>query len=333
MLTIFWLGSPFFAPSLSALGCNVIRHDFKGPETFGWNDIVRLAGCVPDMVVVADKSSPPFVRGIETFPCLTAFLCIDSHIHSWYPRYAQAFDICMVSLRDHLPWFRNMRLADDSVWWMPAFAKDQDLPRTMTAAWDLLFVGTVNAQTTPRRKIFLEKLREEIPGRLHVTTGSYRDLYPQGKVILNYCEHGDLNFRVFEALGCGCCLLTPAVENGQQELFRDGVHLRTYPPDDAHAAARAALDLLAADPLRRTLAENGLAAVDAGHRSRHRAQNFLEKIDKMDVQKTIDRRLQQAPAIHDRYLRLLYLLHAETSSGPYLRETYLKEACRYPRGT
>ncbi len=332
MYTIFWLGNPFFSPALTALGCKVVHHNFCDASTFGWDDIIRLTGAPPDIVVVADKSRPPFVRGIETFPCFTVFLCVDSHIHSWYPYYAQGFDLCLVSLRDHLPLFENMRLSHDDLLWSPAFAKDHDLPATATPQWDVLFVGTVNKETTPKRSIFLKHLQSLLPGRLHITTGDYRALYPKGRVVLNYCEHGDLNFRVFEAMGCGSCLLTPDIANGQPDLFTNGVHFRTYPPNDVHAAAHIAKELLEApDEIRTLLRQNGLQAVNSAHRATHRATKFLEQLCRTDMRQTVQKRLANAPAIHQHYLRFLYLLHAEASQGAYLRSTYLNEAQRYAR--
>ncbi|MFV0423243.1 glycosyltransferase family protein [Oleidesulfovibrio sp.] len=329
MYKIFWLGSPFFAPSITTSECTVVQHDFKQHETFSWDDIVLHAGFTPDIVVVADKSRPPFVRGIESFPCLTVFLCIDSHIHSWYPRYAQGFDLCLVSLRDHLKLFQNMRLEDDHILWMPAFAKDHDQPLPAEPLWDVLFVGTVNKEITPKRLIFLEHLRTILGDRLHITQGDYRTLYPKGKVILNYCEHGDLNFRVFEALGCGGCLVTPAIANGQQELFCDRKHFLTYQPDNAEDAARKALTLLNTPQLRATLAAQGNAEINKAHRASHRAAAFLEALKKIDIKKTVDERCAKAASIHQQYLRFLYLLHAESSEAPAARALYLAEAKRY----
>lgn len=85
MRKLFWIGSPFFAQALRDEGWQVHAMDFQQVAVFGWDDLVREAGWEPDVVVVADKSRPPFVLGMESFPCLTVFYCVDSHIHSWYP--------------------------------------------------------------------------------------------------------------------------------------------------------------------------------------------------------------------------------------------------------
>lgn len=75
MQRILWLGSPFFGAELHAVGWqNVAMHNVGGDRVFGWEDLVRLAGFVPDVLVVGDNSRPPFVIGVENFPCLTVFL-------------------------------------------------------------------------------------------------------------------------------------------------------------------------------------------------------------------------------------------------------------------
>ena len=126
---IVWLGPPFFAPYLEKLGWRVIRatHDLDRPRS--WDDVLALTGDVtPAALVTADSSIPPPITGMENFPCLTVFYAVDSHIHSWYPLYGQGFDLCLVSLRDHLPLFAKGRLNSGTVRWNPAYALDEHRP-------------------------------------------------------------------------------------------------------------------------------------------------------------------------------------------------------------
>ena len=140
-------------------------------------------------------------------PCPTCFFCIDSHIHGWYADWAQAFDACAVSLKDHMPAFRQ-RLPMERVVWLPPFAKDTDQPPASPPEpeFDLLFVGTVDPETTPGRVRFLDEVKARMHGR-EVRKGEYRELFHRARLVLNVAERGDLNYRVFEALGCGACLL------------------------------------------------------------------------------------------------------------------------------
>lgn len=330
---LFWIGSPFFAPALAACGWQVHFFNFEEPAVYGWDDLVRMAGWEPDVVVVADKSRAPFVLGVENFPCLTVFYCVDSHIHSYYPLYAQAFDICLVSLKDHLPWFAGKALATDQLWWFPPFAPDKSLaepskPQAAQFLWDCLFVGTVNAALNPARVAFLDELKRLVPG-LHCARGNYLNLFPQGKVLLNHCVAGDLNFRVFEAMGSGGCLLTPAVGHGLHELFTDNVHLLTYPPNNVQAAATQVLGILA-DPVRlENMRGAALTCIDSGHRACHRAQEFTHKMQAWHTKKGLQRcqqRQSQAQSIRKQWLRMPYLLFAENISHPLLQQAYVQAA-------
>lgn len=330
---LVWLGPPFFSSQLPPLGWEVLRHPHEAGRIRVWDDILALTGGrMPFAVVVADASLPPHVAGIERFPCPTVFYAVDSHIHSWYPHYAQAFDVCLVSLRDHLPLFTAGRLAPERVWWSPPYARVQDRPPAPDDAppkeWPLLFVGTVDRERSPERFAFMEELRKLFPG-LHVTGGYFGDLYPRADMVLNEAARADLNFRVFEALGCGACLITPRVGHGLADLFTDGKDLFLYPPGDAAAVAALASRLLETPELRRSVAQNGLARVDAAHRSSHRAQSFSSRLLRLveeSGERMVSGRLAGAQAIHTAYLKLVYLLHAETTEIPAMRRAYLAAA-------
>jgi len=326
MPKLFWIGSPFFSQSLRACGWEVIAHNFEHPAAYGWDDILKLADGPPDVVVVADKSRPPFVLGQEAFPCPTVFYAVDTHIHSWLALYAQSFDLCLVSLRDHLKFFRNRRLPVERVIWSPPYALSSAAPPATPPPriWPCLFVGTVDPERAPKRSRFLDDLRKILPD-LHVARGAYAALYPQADVVLNVSELGDLNFRVFEALGCGSCLVTPEVGHGLKDLFTDGKELVTYPELDVEAAGRSIRGLLA-DPKRRTrLAEAGLAAVDAAHRDRHRAEALTTALRALPGD-TVPRRLEESRRIRSVWLREIYLLHAAALSDDGLRAAYLRAA-------
>ncbi len=329
MKKIFWIGSHFFQAELKQCGWEVHFFNFTDVAVFGWNDLVRMAGWEPDMVVVADKSRTPFVLGMEDFPCLTVFYAVDTHIHSWYPLYAQGFDVCLISLRDHKDLFLHKRLTEQRLFWFPPFARDADKPLPhMPKKWDCLFVGTVDANITPQRMQFLQSLKARVSG-LHVMRGAYHTLFSQGKVIFNYCEMGDLNFRVFEALGCGSCLVTPLVQHGLTTLFKDGEELVTYAVDDIDDATRK-IDALLQDKERREgIAAQGLAAVDAAHRAMHRARTFTDICTQLwqeDVPALIQARRANAQNIRQRYLRMPYLLLADTIPSPFLQRAYVQAA-------
>jgi hypothetical protein len=312
-------------------GWKVIRHCPGERETLVWEDCLRLAEGEPDLLVVGDTSRPPFVLGVEHFPCFTVFYAVDTHIHSWMPWYGQAFDACLISLRDHIPLFAGKRLPPERLWWSPPFAPDAPVlfPETEKTR-PCLFVGSVNPERMPLRSLFLETLADLTT--LEVAQGDFQRLYPTARVAVNFCEHGDLNFRVFESMGNGAALVTPALGHGQAELFGEGRHLLTFPipgGEDAAAAARLAAvqinALLRNEERRAALARAGFAEVNACHRARHRAGSFHERVSAPAPD--FRERLAGAAAIRERYLRFVYLLLSEnTAAATPLGGIYLKAA-------
>jgi hypothetical protein len=330
-----WVGGEFFMRHMEAEGFRVLRIPLTGPEALSWEDICARCGQAPDAVVYTDRSLPPPLLGLERYPALTAFYCIDSHIHGWYPLYAGAFDLCAVSLKDEVERFAA-ELSPGRVLWLPPFAEDRYQPRPTAQEaegegagkdFDLLFVGTVDPETTPQRSAFLQRLGREFPG-LAVRRGDFAELLPRARVALNIAERGDLNFRVFEALACGACLLTPKIGNGQDELFEDGVHFVTYRADDEADAAAKARALLADDDRREAYARAGFARVDGAHRPRHRASALAALLRQGFDEGLPVARLARPDRARIADLRLLFLHWADHCGDASLAARYLAEARR-----
>ncbi|TIH19374.1 glycosyltransferase family 1 protein [Marinifilum sp. JC120] len=309
---------------MDELGYKTVHIPIQGQQVFTWQDILEKTGTKPYAVVYADRSIAPPLAGVENYPCLTIFHCIDTHIHSWYPLYAQGFDICLVSLKDHLDRF-SPRLQESRLLWFPPIVMDVDQPVEMEKEWDLLFVGKVDPVLTPERMNFLDKVSQKISG-MHVTQGAYRNLFPKARVVLNIAERGDLNFRVFEALACGSCLLTPKIKNGLFDLFEDGVHLLAYEPNNAEDLVEKLNTLLADKELRERIARQGNELIESKHRIIHRAQTLHNVISEMDVEAAIKNRIAAAPQLRRNFLKSLYLHWAEEVGIPKFQKIYLEAA-------
>lgn len=330
MQKLLWIGSPFFAPELADCGWENVRvHNFETPDIYCWDDLVALAGFTPDVLVVADKSRPPFVLGMEEFPCLTVFYSVDSHIHSWQPMYAQGFDACLVSLKDNIPLFTGPFLPANHVWWSPPFAKESDQPQEgVNHEWDCLFVGSNNKEVMPRRALFLENLGKKLPS-LQIMGGNYQTLYPRAKVLINHAEHGDMNFRIFEAMGCGKCLVTPRIGHGLPNMFVDGEHLVFYAPEDAGDASYRINFLLDHPEIIDHIGKTAYEAINAGHRAKHRAQALTDHLCDLFMEGAEDivaSRRAKAALIREKCLTLPYLLWAGEVSQPVIKDAYLEAA-------
>ena len=322
MRRIFWLGSPFFNQSLKDCGWEVHAHSLSHNRVFSWEDIVSIAGWEPDVLVVADNSMPPFVLGQEHFPCLTVCYAVDTHIHSWWPWYAQSFDLCLISLRDHIPLFAGNRLRAQDTLWSPPYAMFGPVPGLESQA-QCVFVGSVDAARTPARKAFLDALQKLVP--VKVTFDQFDRLYSSSQVVLNICEHGDLNFRVFEAMGCGACLLTPDVGHGLHDIFTENTHFFSYPQLDVDKAAEKIHFLLQRPDLCVQTGHNALTAIDAAHRPHHRATALHKALCAYEPHR-IAQRKSQATHIRETWLKIPYLLLAQSLPGHPLQKAYLAAA-------
>lgn len=334
MLTMACVGSTNFLHCLPRDTFAVVPVAPNALKCRTWEGIRAVCGRSPDVVAYFDCSAPPPLPGVEHFPCLTVFCCVDSHIHHWYPTYAQAFDLCTVSLRDHVPAFQA-NLSPDRVIWLPPSAEAiaaEALPKEKDKDIDLLFVGKVDPDLTPRRAALLAQLAALFPG-LVVTRGNWRALFPRARIVLNIAEHGDLNFRVFEALSTGSCLLTPEIGHGLTELFTPGEQLFTYPSGDLDALAAAIRALLPDAVRRERVARQGLEALRERHGPAARADRFARFIAAHPAETLTRRRLAPARDI-PASLRLLYLHWAEALPGDPRAALYLEAAKgRLPAGT
>ncbi|NCC24128.1 MAG: glycosyltransferase family 1 protein [Deltaproteobacteria bacterium] len=319
-----WVGNSYFSSAMSDHGWEVRHIDLSKPW-MDWAGIVRRIGSIPDLIVYGDRSLIPPILGLESFPCPTLFYCVDSHIHTWYPFYAQAFDLVAMNLWDHLPAFLNLRLHRDRFLWLPLYSKAGDLPHITESEFDLLFVGKVDPELTPGRAAFLTELNELFP-KLVLRRGDYRSLYPKARIVLNVAEHGDMNFRVFEAMGCGSCLLTPDIGHGQDRLFVHGRDFWLYHHGDAKSAAKAAERLLFDDELRLTIGRNAWKKITEAHKPIHRAATLAAWLDSFDLQELMHERLKDAARIRETYLKVPYLHFAEQRFTEDLRQAYLRHA-------
>lgn len=327
---ILWIGNPFFAPALKDCGWKNVRlHYFRDFQVFGWDDLLDIAGFEPDVVVYGDMSTPPFILGIEDFPCMTVLYAVDTHIHSWLPFYAQGFDACMVSLRDHIPNFYGPALGRERVWWSPPHAPDETGQiQEASREWDCLFVGTCNENLMPKRFAFLKALGRKIPG-LHIETGDFRKLFPRAKVLVNHAEHGDLNFRTFEGPGCGGCLVTPQMGHGFSDIFKDGVHLLAYKPDDPDDAARKINYLLEHPDLQENMRKAALMEINAHHRASHRARAFTKNVERVfaeGIESIVEKRGKNAENLRKQCLAIPFLHWANSITDPQIKQAYLAAA-------
>ena len=172
---------------------------------------------------VDDGLSPPLPDDLKP----SAYWAIDAHVDfDRAAANAAAVDLVFAAQRDGTLRLREQGI--DAVW-LP-LACDPELHRPFDAEkrFDVAFVGNVLGG---ERQRLLQAIRRRYPNTF-VGNRYYEQMtqvYSQSKIVFNHSVAHDVNMRVFEALSSGSILLTNCLaDNGQTELFHDGVHLATY---------------------------------------------------------------------------------------------------------
>jgi spore maturation protein CgeB len=101
-------------------------------------------------------------------------------------------------------------------------------------------------------------------------------VYSRARIVMNLPLGDDLNFRFFEALSCGALLLTKRVANGQEELFREGVHFAAF--GNEGELCEKIEHYLNAEKERKTIAEAGHQEVIKHHTLALRLETLLERV-------------------------------------------------------
>ncbi|AWB08206.1 glycosyltransferase (plasmid) [Azospirillum humicireducens] len=207
----------------------------------------------PELIVVkADATRRNLPRGLDRLPGTKLLLVGDTH-HFASPLRTllsygamEDFDAVMLDhTRQHAHLF--LEAGFDRVYWIPAVdygLRRRDIPADPPIP--LTFVGQIGT-FHPWRRHVLDRLTAAGLPLLGMRGEPERaaDVYAASQVTLNVSLNGDLNLRVFEALGAGGFLLTDALspEAGLERCFTPGRHLVTYrSPDELVDLARHYLD-------------------------------------------------------------------------------------------
>ena len=206
----------------------------------------------------------------------SAWWAIDTHLNfDWCRRKARAFDFIFTAQRDGAQQLEAEGIAQAE--WLP-LACDPDVHRRFDVAkvHDVAFVG--NLFPGPRAELvhlLQRRFRSTFVGRAYFE--EMARVYSAARLVFNRSLKNDVNMRVFEAVACGSLLLTnDLADNGQVELFRDGLHLATY--RDADELLDKAEYYLKHEALRERIATAGRAEAIAKHTYRHRMQTVLERV-------------------------------------------------------
>lgn len=262
---VLWLGA--------SSGCDVQLE--RTLPLSGLINLLASRNFQPDLVVWADICKPPTVIGIESLPAVTIGFSIDQYCNPWHTSYGAAFDVMMLAQKDYLPGFEEANPGYE-LEWQPLFCdsyKDTDpgLERDIPVS----FVGTVTGSINKSRKKFLNDFKSLQP--VFVTQGNYVPIYNRSRIVVNQSAAGELNFRIFEAMGCGAAVLTEDTSNGLHELFTPDEDILLYPLGNPKAAAEVARKALKDPNQLAELAAKGRRKVLKHHSSLIRAKHIIQR--------------------------------------------------------
>ncbi|MHC1752996.1 glycosyltransferase family protein [Humidesulfovibrio sp.] len=198
------------------------------PEQSGLFDLpaeLRRHGFEPDLLLQRERLGPRLLlSGLEELPCVRAFWAIDPHLNAfWHAPYAQLFDLVFSTQRRWMPQLAAcgpVRLRH-----LPWHAPDQPFAPFDARPHLAGFVGRLGP--TRQARTWLAELMHGLLGggfalRDNLDFQAMLDFYSDAKVVPNESITGEVNFRLFEAAGCGCVVLAQNLGPEQAELFEPG---------------------------------------------------------------------------------------------------------------
>jgi len=207
-----------------------------------------------------------------------AWWVIDTHMDlDWALANAPRFDFVFAAQKDGAASLREAGVK--TALWLP-LACDPEIHgrKSVLPTYDVSFVG--NLFPGPRSEL-LEALQRRYE-KMFVGNRYLEKMaatYSASKIVFNRSLKNDVNMRVFEALASGSLLVTnDLAENGQRELFREGVELVTYA--DTDDLLEKVAYYLEHDVERERIAASGLQAVMRRHTYLHRMQTILQTVER-----------------------------------------------------
>lgn len=290
-------GPPPFSPRQVIVG--PCYETVEGPDgvvslnvPFGPYDIKTVVDRLPahqrpDVLVVAlDSTRSSIPRNLAALDCPKALLLGDTHHLEAPLRFmtgyvsAERFDLIVGNhLPQHLHFFHHV--GRSPIAWIPGiWVRNFGLPFRGDHPDPPVFIGQVGPHHPHRRRLLDAICAAGLPLDIlsNVPPWDAAARYNRSLATLNCSLNGDLNMRVFEALGHGAFLLTDrlAPEAGLTDLFGDGEALVCY--DDAPDLIEKLRGYIARPQAALAIARRGFEVYQREHRPEHKAQQLFSAL-------------------------------------------------------
>lgn len=267
----------------------------------------------PDVVLWCDDSDMPNVFGWETLDAVTIGFSIDLYCNPWHVPYSTVFDHFFVAQKDFIPIAKKNSLLR-VMEWFPLFCRRSDTEDLgLNRDIPVSFVGTVEHQNNPDRKLFFDGLCKKIP--IYVTQGPYKTIFGRSQIVVNQSAVGEINFRTFEACACGAAVLTEDVGHGLHELFSIGKEIIVYPRGNYDEAARIAKCYLESQDVLQEIAKYGRKRVIYDHTVELRTGHVVRTAAEMIQNNAQQWRLNNIESVHYELEKSFYFISNELDAA------------------
>jgi hypothetical protein len=268
-----------------------IEFDFyRNPEALSEFVHALFVQHKPDVCFQDDNSSPLIHAGLAALPIPKLWYAIESHLHAWHKHFAACFDFVFFAQKNKLADFSNFQKNSA---WLPLFMS-VDNPEWVP--WphrtrDTVFLGTLNEKLNPARTTLLRDV-QSLGIQVDILRGDYLPVFSQARIVLNQSVNADLNFRFFEAPGCGALLITDDIGQSDVDILIAGEDFLLY--KGAEELATKIQWALAHPDMAEAMARRAFDKIRAGHMRKHRAKIILDKLTQLANRSVVSTDFQRA---------------------------------------
>lgn len=231
-----------------------------------------------DSYLWIESSTCSYPLDIWNFPVPTAGYLIDSHLHPELSLLQAAlFDIVFVAQRQFLP---KVRIVNPNSHWLPLAAPSWFLTLpSIDRQYQIGFVGSLS-QNASRRDLLLRLQREFITNDFskQYSVQEMARVYTSSQCVVNPPVRDDLNMRFFEAMACGAAMVTPALNNGMDDLATRNEQFATADFTDPGAVSLT-VDTLLRTGMAHGMGESARNLVRDRHTYEHRLASVVKVFD------------------------------------------------------
>lgn len=227
-MKILWLGLEQTIGLDTHEVCIMNKHNFDMEKAITFSPDIIIEREFNDGVHIWDKEIDEMKERLPKTK--TAVWLIDTHVALVrHLKYISHFDFVFMAISKHAAEFSKFH---PQVYWLPLCFPATTLPPIETKQWKVGFVGRMLDEMEDRKKLLDAVASHYKPKVYHFVT-DYETVYStmsKCEIMLNRSFADDLNFRVFEALGCGNILITNDVPDIKKiKGLRDRLYISNTP--------------------------------------------------------------------------------------------------------